>query len=118
MLPNRNSGPAPRRPQVIAVEARLPGDGSWFAAVAVSLHTDGLVLSTFRELSAGTELILELALPDGALTIDGVVAEHEGPGMRVALSTLDGEARERIDAYAGPSSERPEEPEELASRVA
>ncbi len=115
MLPNRNSGPAPRRPQVIAVEARLPGDGSWFAAVAVSLHTDGLVLSTFRELSAGTELILELALPGGALTIDGVVAKHEGPGMSVAFAKLEGEARARIESYARPTSESLDE---LASRVA
>lgn len=115
MLPNRNSGPAPRRPQVIAVEARLPKDGSWFAAVAVSLHTDGLVLSTFRELSAGTELILELALPNGALTIDGVVAEHEQPGMRVAFSKLEGDARERIESLVRRSAEGLEA---LASQVA
>lgn len=98
MLPNRKSAPAPRAH--IAAEVRVPSEGTWFAALAASVRPDGLFLSTFQELPAGTSVVVELSLPDGPAIVDGVVAHHEGdgPGVRVAFESLDDELRARIEA--------------------
>jgi hypothetical protein len=105
---------------VISVEVRLPEDGTWFAALATSVRVDApersagpdagrqeapagsLVLSTFREMPSGTAVILQLSLPDGPITIDGVVVEQGGgsgaPTLRIAFAALPDEAHDRIRA--------------------
>ena len=103
MLPNRKSAPAPRAH--IAAEVRVPSEGTWFAALAVSVRPDGLFLSTFRELPAGTAVVVELSLPDGPAIVDGIVepsgeagVSPVGPGVRVAFDSLAEEMRTRIEA--------------------
>lgn len=110
MLPTtRKSAPAPRLDQaaarswVVAVEVRLPADGTWFNALAASVRSDGLFLSTTTyELEVGTPVILALSLPTGAAIVDGTVEpseDEDGPlGVWIAFDNLSDEARERIEA--------------------
>jgi hypothetical protein len=102
MLPVRKSAPVPRRVKAIAAEVRVPSEGTWFAALAASVRADGLFLSTFQELPAGTAVVVELSLPGGSVTVDGFVEHYDGdgPGVRVAFEGLDEEIRSRIEASA------------------
>jgi hypothetical protein len=104
MLPIRKSAPAPRAK--IAAEVRVPSEGTWFAALIAGVRPDGLFLSTFQDLPSGIAVIVELSLPDGPVTIDGVVAHHEddGPGVRVTFDAITEDVRARIEAALPPIS--------------
>jgi hypothetical protein len=104
MLPIRKSISLPTmRKRAIAVELRVPQLGIWFAAVAATVRTDGIFLSTYQELAEGTRVEVQIALPDGpAVDLTGVVAEHpfDGPGIDIAFDDLDPDVRERIEGLS------------------
>jgi hypothetical protein len=110
MLPLRKSLPIPRRAAAIAVEVRVPAFGIWFAAIAATVRTDGIFLSTFREVPSGTRVEVEIALPDGAVMLSGIVGEHplEGVGIDIAFDDLEPELRARIEASVPRIPEAPE----------
>jgi hypothetical protein len=108
MLPTRKSSPVPRRGPAIAAEVRVPSEGTWFAAIAATVRADGIFLSTFRELPPGTDVIVELSLPDGPpVVVDGKVGDHphEGPGVHVSFDTMHDDVRKRIEKLSPPESE-------------
>jgi hypothetical protein len=102
MLPIRKSMPIPSgRAPAIAVEVSVPAFGIWFAAIAATVRADGIFLSTFREVEAGTRVEVEIALPDGPpVKVAGIVGEHplEGIGIDIAFEALDADTRARIEA--------------------
>lgn len=103
MLPIRKSLPVARRAHAIAVEVRVPALGIWFAAIAATVRSDGIFLSTFQDLPRGTRVELEIALPSGApVHVAGVIAEHplEGIGIDVAFDSVDEDVRERLASLA------------------
>ena len=102
MLPIRKSMPIPacRRPAAIAVEVSVPAFGIWFAAIAATVRSDGIFLSTFREVPSGTRVEVEIALPDGdPVKVAGVVDEHplEGIGIDISFDDLEPDVRARIE---------------------
>ena len=113
MLPVRKSMPAPRRAPAIAVEVSVPAFGIWFAAIAATVRPDGIFLSTFHEVEAGTRVEVEIALPDGSVKLAGVVGEHplEGAGIDIAFDALEPVARARIEAIVPRVSVVPAAPE-------
>jgi len=99
MLPTRKSSPVPRRASIIAAEIRVPSLGTAFGALASSVSADSVVLSTFQHLAQGTAVIVELSLPDGAATVDGVVAserEEQSVSVTVRLEGVDDATRARL----------------------
>lgn len=122
MLPVRKSLPVPRRAAAIAVEVRVPAFGIWFAAIAATVRTDGIFLSTFQEVPTGTRVEVEIALPDGLpVMVAGVVGEHplEGAGIDIAFDDLEADVRARIEALVPKTSMIPQAPESgVRARVA
>ena len=102
MLPVRKSMPVPSRCfSAIAVEVSVPAFGIWFAAIAATVRSDGIFLSTFQEVPSGTRVEVEIALPDGAaVKVAGIVREHplEGIGIDIAFEDLEPETRAQIEA--------------------
>lgn len=100
MLPVRKSLPIPTR-AAIAVEVSVPAFGIWFAAIAATVRSDGMFLSTYRELPSGTRVEVDIVLPEGPAKVSGIVREHplEGTGIDIAWDELDGDTRARIEAF-------------------
>ncbi|MBX3186175.1 MAG: hypothetical protein KF819_04135 [Labilithrix sp.] len=99
----------------MAVEVRVPSLGTSFGALASSIRPEGVFLSTFQELDVGTEVIVELSLPDGPAIVDGVViaaGDPAGLGIAVELAPLDEGMRVRLSAASSVI------PPPLAARVA
>lgn len=122
MLPIRKSLPIPRRAPAIAVEVSVPAFGIWFAAIAATVRTDGIFLTTFEELPSGTRVEVEIAIPEGEpVKVSGIVGQHplEGVGIDIAFDDLASDVRARIEAIVPRISQIPTAPESgVRTRVA
>lgn len=100
--PSRFTTATPARARVaIAAEVTVPSLGTTFAALARSVRREGVFLPTFHVLEIGTRVVLELALPDGPLVVEGLVAALEPDGVAgVTVDFVDVDDRDvaRLDA--------------------
>lgn len=95
------AAPPARARVAIAAEVTVPSLGTTFAALARSVRRDGVFLPTFQVLDAGTRVVLELALPDGPLVVEGLVAASDADGdagIAVDLIDVDDVEAARLDA--------------------
>lgn len=101
MQPLHKSGIHRRRSPAIAVELKVPALCTTFGALAASVRPEGVFLSTYQELEVGTSVVATLSLPDGPLTLEGVIVERNDPsamGVAVAFDELDDAQRMRLEA--------------------
>lgn len=93
---------------MIAVEVRVPNLGMSFAALAANVEPDGIFLSTFLALDAGTKVLLQVTLPDGRAEIDGVVSSKPtaAGGIRIDLVDVDDHMKARLTAASSPPTAR------------
>jgi hypothetical protein len=118
MLPNRKSAPAPRRSPAIAVEVRVPILGTSFGALAATLRPEGVFLSTFQILEAGTAVIMTLSLTDGPVVLDGTVVDQGDPaGMGIAVELVDVDDALRTRLAAASSIAPPAPDSTISARV-
>ncbi|MDB5217300.1 MAG: hypothetical protein JWO86_5227 [Myxococcaceae bacterium] len=118
MLPNRKSAPAPRRSPAIAVEVRVPVLGTSFGALAATVRPEGVFLSTFQVLEAGTAVIMTVSLSDGPVVLDGIVVEQGDPaGMGIAVELVDIDDTMRMRLTAASSIAPPAPDSVISARV-
>ena len=110
MLPVRERPPAPCHAPLLAVEVRVAAFGLWFAVLSAAMQAEGIFVSTFEELTEGTTVEVEIALPEGSpVQVAGVVANDRERGVGIAIAfdaidAVDRSARARLERLA-PASE-------------
>jgi hypothetical protein len=93
------------RRKTIAVEVMLPGEGRTFAALANYLTPETVSVQTFQAIPVGTEVIIQIALPDGIAHCEGRVQHAEGGHLTISFDAVSPVDRARIARAAGfPSS--------------
>lgn len=91
-----------RKPQLTGIEIRVPSEGRTFAALGSLLSDEGVFVATYQAVPNGTEIILELALADGPLHVEGTVTETDTvPGSVGFYVTFDEIAQRDRERLAG-----------------
>jgi hypothetical protein len=89
------------RRKMIAVEVMLPTEGRTFAALARDLSPEAVSVQTFHTLPIGTEVIVQIALPDGIARCEGTVQHVEPGDVTIAFDAVAPADRARIARAAG-----------------
>ena len=90
---------------LIGVEVRVPAEERSFAALASHLSPDDVFITSFQPMREGTEVIVEIALPDGALRAEGTVTTpppgRGTAGFVIAFDALAPADRTRLEVACG-----------------
>jgi hypothetical protein len=93
------------RRKTIAVEVTLPADGRAFAALADDLSPESVSIQTFHAIVPGTEVVVQIALPEGLTRCEGTVTDVGGGRVTIAFDAVAPADRARIARASGfPSS--------------
>jgi uncharacterized protein (TIGR02266 family) len=94
-----------RRGTVLEVDIDLASDSCFFRGLADDALDGGVFVSTWRELEVGSEVLLELSLPNGRASARGFVmwrrdaSDSSPPGVGVAFDPLDDEGKELVRQF-------------------
>jgi hypothetical protein len=89
------------RRKMIAVEVILPAEGRIFAALAQHLSPEAVTVQTFHAIPLGSEVIVQIALPDGVARCEGSVQRTDPGRLTIAFDAASPTDRARIARAVG-----------------
>jgi hypothetical protein len=89
------------RRKMIAVEVLLPVEGRTFAALAQHLTPEAVAVQTFHAIPPGTEVVVQIALPDGVARCEGTVQRADPGFLTIAFDAVSPTDRARIARAVG-----------------